>query len=251
MTSERGKCGTLCPKHRFCPLYCPAAGARTARCYAAMVGGTTPRPPLHTTTQPRPRSKKAAIKKAAFIPPSPLCSSDLWCRPGSGNLHDRSVARTWLVTGLGEPCVAGKVGSVVLRVGQPVSLGTLVFQLAPLHDGQVASRPRHDGEQLVTTSQLPEVVTKGQPLDARFGPCCVSGPHLLCVLLNGAHVGGSPIAVGVAAAVPHARHARSMGPGGRANCARAASESPAAPPAFASCCAIGTATPSTTRWHAT
>ena len=109
--------------------------------------------------------------------------------------------------------MAGKVGSVVLRVGQPVSPGTLVFQLAPLHDGQVASRPRHDGEQLVTTSQLPQAVTKGQPLDARFGPCCVSGPHLLCVLLNGAHVGGSPIAVRIAAAVPHAPACTVHGPG--------------------------------------
>ena len=124
------------------------------------------------------------------------------------------MARTWLITGLGAPCVAGKVASVVLRVGQPVWPATLVLQVAPLHVcGRGASRPQHDGEQLVTTSQLQQAVAKGQPLDARFGPCCVSGPHLLCVLLNGAHVGGSPIEVRVAAAVPLARACTVHGPG--------------------------------------
>ena len=97
----------------------------------------------------------------------------------------------------------------MLRVGQPVWPAVLVFHLC----GRGASRPQHDGEQLVTTSQLQQAVAKGQPLDARFGPCCVSGPHLLCVLLNGAHVGGSPIEVRVAAAVPLARACTVHGPG--------------------------------------
>ena len=99
----------------------------------------------------------------------------------------------------------------MLRVGQPVWPAVLVFQVAPLHDDR--SRPQHDGEQLVTTSQLQQAVAKGQPLDARFGPCCVSGPHLLSVLLNGVHVCGSPVEVRVAAAVPHAQACTVHGPG--------------------------------------
>ena len=140
-----------------------------------------------------------------------MSKSSLWRSPGTGSLHARSVARTWLATGigsgipgLGEQCVAGKVCSVVLRVGQPIWPAQLVLQLVPVHPKgkgpALSSRPQHADEQLIRTVSLHQALHKGQMLPVRFGPCCVAGPHLLCITLNGSHVGASPMEVTVHAA---------------------------------------------------
>ena len=47
-------------------------------------------------------------------------------------------------------------------------------------------------------------MSKGATKVLSYGPVCRSGAHLVCVILNGAHVGGSPMQITVA---PEARRA--------------------------------------------
>ena len=115
------------------------------------------------------------------------------------SLSEVSIARTWRLHGAS--ATAGDEARLLLHCGQVRRTRRpprLVVQVVPLKSRMAAEAA---SEQLRRAIILRDPA-KGEGRTIRFGPVCVSGAHLLCVTLDGAHIIGSPLQLDVLPGVP-------------------------------------------------
>ena len=139
-----------------------------------------------------------------------------------GNLKrvNRPV-RTWRAT-LPAPCTAGERGTCELHVGQPTWPATITVQAVTVLRAGKASGRATPPQSIVLRD-----ATKGRVVRIPFPAPARTGEHMLCVLINGVHVTGSPLPLVVHAGRPAAHMCSLVGMAGgalRAACAGIAGE---------------------------